>query len=276
MSPRKLNIEQLRKRARELCRLVQSRDQKALNRIARVLPRFRGPSVQDFRYGHALAVLARESGHASWEKLLLAEAASREAKRRKQERATRIASIAAELVNKAKKGDVAALAKMPLGKADWVSILDLLKEDTETFRLLADVCVAGLSHKSPPVRFGCAHLLDRFGAPEAVPQLIRLSYDPVPRVRWMAMHALSCDICKRHRPQSDEAVRRAAELALTDLSVQVRRHATCAVGQLGGSDAEAVLRTLENDPDVAVRRNARQMLRLMNRRSQRRGGQVDA
>src|SRR6185312_11744577 len=115
----------------------------------------------------------------------------------------------------------------------------------------------------------CAHSLDSYGHPRAVEPLVALSYDPVPRVRWTALHALSCDACKVKRPVAEKAFARASEVALGDESVQVRRHATVAVGQLGGAAAADVLtRIAANDADEVVRRNARGMLRLLQRDGQ--------
>jgi HEAT repeat protein len=185
---------------------------------------------------------------------------------RRRQRSAEIRSLADKIITRAKVQDVVGLAGIPgIGKADFAKIITAIAAEPSTWREVVDAYVVGLSHKNPRVRFECAHMLDRFGDPRAVEPLVKLSYDQVPRVRWMAMHALSCDICKTERPHSDKALSRAIELALRDESVQVRRHATVAVAQLGGREAEPVLRTLESDGDAMVQRNARHMLKLLAR-----------
>lgn len=80
----------------------------------------------------------------------------------------------------------------------------------------------------------------------------------------MALHALSCDACKAQRPVELKAFKRASELARNDDSVQVRRHATVAVGQLGGAKARGLLEQIAaKDSDAIVRRNAQSMLRQL-------------
>lgn len=111
--------------------------------------------------------------------------------------------------------------------------------------------MSGLSHASPRIRFECAHVLDTFGDARCREPLIRLMDDPVPRVLWMAMHALSCHACNEANCADDEAVhQRIAHHALTDESIQVRRHAVVALGLTGAPFATEMLRgfiAAEND-----------------------------
>ena len=266
MPKRGLSLIQLRNRARELLRAFQNRNGLAHARVAVALPRFRDADAASFKLAHALAVIARENGHPSWERLVKSANAEAQRHARRRQRSAEIRSLAEEIITRAKGQDVVGLARIPgIGKADFATIVETIAAEPGAWREVVDAYVVGLSHKNPRVRYECAHMLDRFGDPRAVEPLVKLSYDQVPRVRWMAMHALSCDICKTERPHSDSALTRAIELALRDDSVQVRRHATVAVAQLGGRDAESVLRTLEFDDDAVVQRNARHMLKLLAR-----------
>jgi HEAT repeat protein len=263
---RKFSLVQLRNRARELLRAFRSNDASARARVAAALPRFKGGNSAQFKLAHALAVIARENRHPSWESLVAFANAEEQRRVRRHKRDAKIQSLAEEIVARAKAHDVTGLAAIPgIGKEDAAKVIAIIAAEPKSWRAAIDAYILGLSHENPRVRYECAHMLDRFGDPRAVEPLVNLSYDSVPRVRWMAMHALSCDICKAERPQSDKALGRAIELAIGDESVQVRRHATCAVAALGGRGAEEILRTLQADPDAVVRRNAKQMLRLLNR-----------
>jgi len=54
----------------------------------------------------------------------------------------------------------------------------------------------GLEHQNPVVRRCCLELLDQHPDPDALPHIVTRLHDPVPRVRWHAVHALLCDACK--------------------------------------------------------------------------------
>lgn len=272
MPPKKLNIEQLRKRARDLLGAIHANDTRAHQRVARRLPRFgNAEALTKFKYAHALAVIARESGQPSWMQLLRAIEVSERQRQLKQAHSRRIRVLADRIVRKARELDVVGLANIPgIGKADASKVIALISAQPDDLRAVVDAYIAGLSHKNPSVRYECAHALDRYGDPKAVGALIALSYDPVPRVRRMAMHALSCDACKIERPYSDRAIQRAVELAFSDESIQVRRHAVIAVAELAGRNAQPALeRLIGTDPDKVVRRNARHMLGLIRRKSAR-------
>ena len=59
-----------------------------------------------------------------------------------------------------------------------------------------EALIWGLSHDNPVVRWQCLQLLDAHPDHRAVPEILNLLNDPVPRVRWHALHALECDACK--------------------------------------------------------------------------------
>ena len=80
--------------------------------------------------------------------------------------------------------------------------------------------------------------------------------DPVPRVRWMAMHALSCHACSE-KPGALEAEveARIGQAALGDPSIKVRRNAVLALG-MARAQADLLRELAATDADLKVRRNA--------------------
>jgi len=74
-----------------------------------------------------------------------------------------------------------------------------------------DALCVGLRHSSPRVRWWCLQLIDHVGNASLLQQAAPLLNDPVPRVRKMALHALTCERCK-----ADATVLTAGRRALTD------------------------------------------------------------
>jgi len=90
--------------------------------------------------------------------------------------------------------------------------------------------IAGLSHQNAKIRWWCLQLMDHLADESYLePMLSKLS-DPVAKVRRHAVHALSCAACKPNRQA---------------LAIDIE---------------EALRHTLETDPDVKVREEARQGL----------------
>jgi HEAT repeat protein len=107
-------------------------------------------------------------------------------------------------------------------------------------------------------------VLDHFADERCGEPLRRLVDDRVPRVRRMALHVLSCEVCKLSPlPADDDLLALVIEHTLGDPSINVRRHATVALGSCyQDSRAEAVLECLATqETDTAIRRQARQALR---------------
>ena len=89
-----------------------------------------------------------------------------------------------------------------------------------------DALIWGLGHESPVVRRVCLEFLDAHPHPRALPHVAACLEDPVPRVRWHAVHAICCDVCKEGQSQlTPELVVRLREIAETDPSRKVREHA---------------------------------------------------
>ncbi len=89
-----------------------------------------------------------------------------------------------------------------------------------------DALVWGLSHPSPVVRRCCLEMLDLHPDPRAAAAIERCLDDPVPRVRWHAVHTLSCEACKAGGSYLDAALRaRLKAVAASDPSPMVRAQA---------------------------------------------------
>ena len=93
-----------------------------------------------------------------------------------------------------------------------------------------DALIWGLSHENPVVRRCCLELLDQHPDPRAVPHILAALDDPVPRVRWHAVHALLCDACKDGGSfLTPEIASRLALVASEDPSAKVRDYTRTAL-----------------------------------------------
>jgi hypothetical protein len=92
----------------------------------------------------------------------------------------------------------------------------------------------GLDHQSPVVRRNCLEILDAHPDYSAIPHVIRKLEDPVPRVRWHAVHALICDVCKVGDSfVNDEVLTKLRSVAENDPSEKVRNYARWELQQAG-------------------------------------------
>ncbi len=97
-----------------------------------------------------------------------------------------------------------------------------------------DALIWGLSHKNPVVRRCCLELLDQHPDPRAVPHILSVLEDPVPRVRWHAVHALLCDACKAGGSfLTPDIAARLSQVAANDPSPKVRNYAQQALSERG-------------------------------------------
>ena len=90
--------------------------------------------------------------------------------------------------------------------------------------------IAGLDHRNAKVRWWCLQLMDHLADESYLEPILSKLSDPVAKVRRHAVHALSCAVCKPNRQA---------------LAIDI---------------AEALRRTLEADPNVKVREEARECL----------------
>ena len=96
-----------------------------------------------------------------------------------------------------------------------------------------EALIWGLSHDNPVVRWQCLQLLDAHPDHRAVPYILNLLNDPVPRVRWHAIHALECDACKAGKSLlTSTLLLKIRLLAKQDESKRVLSYAQRVVSQL--------------------------------------------
>ena len=131
-----------------------------------------------------------------------------------------------------------------------------MQQSPDRYGAFQQALVAGLGSRQSRVRFECAHALDQFGDETTRPALARLIDDPVPRVRWMAMHALSCHACGEKPGALEIEIReRIMAAAAHDPSPQVRRHAAVALGLAHEQSAAPLLRAMQDrESDAKTRR----------------------
>ena len=220
------NLEQLRNQAKELLKAFRAGDVHAVQRV-RVIS-----SVEPVKLAHTQLVIARERGFSSWTRLK----ASLERKPRLSKRQQFVRDLSAELLHVAATDVGRLAARMAIPLRDILAVRTHLLE-TNRLHLLVDGLLAGLENPEPRVRADCAGALDHFADDRCAKPLRRLLSDPVPRVRRMALHSLSCDACKLAPLEvGDDLIPQLIDIALNDPSVRVR-HA--AVYNLGASCADA-------------------------------------
>ncbi len=148
----------------------------------------------------------------------------------------------------------------------------------------------GLSHPEPRVRRGCADFMDHHADDRCVPNLAELVlHDPVPYVRWSALHALKCQRCKpspltidltsvlvraaqddpspnvRWRAVADLPTPLLVRVAREDPSPRVRVRALGALGVRSGSVlAQQALEEALHDSRPDVQHAAHQALRRLS------------
>ncbi|HLJ66853.1 MAG TPA: HEAT repeat domain-containing protein [Chloroflexota bacterium] len=227
-SPHSSDLEQLRRQAKELLKACRAGAPQARHRVAAQLPRVVRPDEEErLLLADALFVIARERGFRSWPRLKTHLEKSRQRAERRASRQRALHEQAATLVAAARQGDIANVARqvssIPLGSLLSIRAIIAASDD---YRVVMDALIAGIEHPGPAIRYACAGAMDHLADARCIGPLRRLLDDPVPRVRRMALHALSCDACKLSPlPTDDDFVALAIERALHDPSIQVRRHA---------------------------------------------------
>jgi HEAT repeats len=84
-----------------------------------------------------------------------------------------------------------------LGSAKWAEHYEAEQALDKLGDAATDAALEGLRHASPKVRRWCADFFDHHGDDRCVPALLALAQsDSVDRVRWQAVHSLSCQRCK--------------------------------------------------------------------------------
>ncbi len=276
--PSRPNLQHLRKLAKDLLHAWSEGDPIALARVEAALPRFavRRPA----RLSLAQTVIAREHGFPTWARLKVSvqeRLASHAADTRPLLSRTP-KEIAAFMIDLASRGEVEALADVAVGRRKIFAVRDELVQQGK-LTVLVDALLNGVRHPNPKVRYSCAHAMDIFTDDRCAAPLIELLRDPVPRVRRIAIHSISCDECKIAPLQTSavesgrDLVEMIVEMATADPSVQVRRHAAVALGHFADERARSMLDTvLVRDPDRTLRRNAVGALRRKRTEGEAIGG----
>ena len=288
------DLDQLRKQAKDLLRAFRADAPRARLRLAAHLSLLDAytPAFADgrmVRLAHALFVIARENGFPSWPRLKASTLAAADEERtstypaetsassqqtlcasRQLARAQALLELSREVTELARRKDVVELTRrLVLPRRDLLALRALIVEQGE-HSTLVDALLEGITHQSPRARYDCVHALDHFADERCMEPLLYALNDPVPRVRRMALHVLSCDFCKLHPlPVHDDFVALVMSRALTDPSINVRRHATVALGSFP-RDARAIQvleRLVTHETDRAIRREARNALRRCQARA---------
>jgi len=275
--PDRPNLEHLKNLAKRLLHSFGARDPAAIARVEAALPRLRD-CVLPLKLAQAQAVIAREQGFASWPRLKAYVEASRLASNAlsvpdiRRLRSLPVGEVAKVWVQLARTLEVEALVeRLPLGRRKALAVREVLLE-TGALGVFVDALLLGTRHSNPKVRYECAHAMDMFADQRCSGALAALLHDPVPRVRRIAVHSISCDDCKivplqpvpppARGTRSQDVVGAIVELATSDPSIQVRRHAAVALAGFADVRATWALEALvARETDAVLLRNALAALR---------------
>lgn len=262
--PKRPNLDKLKRLARALQRAA---NDGAAAEEARVRAYFALPEGARVKLSQAQTVIAREHGFPAWA-ALAAEVAARASQPKKRKPAP-IVYPAPEVLAEtwftlAEGRDFYTLTRaMQVPKRVTLAARALMQAQPERMSAFLDAVIEGLGHADSRIRFGLAHTLDTFGDARAPAALAPLMEDSAPRVRWMAMHALTCHDCNEASCATDPAIlERIAHHARADESMRVRRHAAISLGFTRTLYAAGVLRQLlEAEPEPKFQMMARWALR---------------
>jgi hypothetical protein len=261
------SLEQLKHQAKDLLRAARDLDLQALLRIEQYLPNRSGVAT----LADTQLVIAREYGFASWPKLkrqietLVAQPAMALEQasvmlRRESPYKQRIRQLADRILESAASGAITqVLEYLVIPGRDILALREYLVE-SGGYTQLVDALLANVGHPHSRTRFLVAQAMDHFADVRCAAPLRAMLGDAVPRVRWAALHSLSCEACKLAPiAQNDDLVGLVIALALYDPSIRVRR---VAAYTLGGDchDPRAVAALellLARETDQAILRGAR-------------------
>jgi hypothetical protein len=225
--PARPNLERLRREARAFQRACLAGDAEATRRLAAVFP---GADPRGLALTMAQTVVARGYGLASWP-ALRGDVEARRAVPATPAADLDAAALAESWFSLAEAGELAALCRaFAIKRRRLEAAREIMRRSPNRYVAFQHALVGGLASRRERLRFQCAASLDQFGDASTRAPLAALMEDPVPRVRWMAMHALSCHACgEKSGPLEDDIRERIVAAALGDPSPQVRRHAAGAL-----------------------------------------------
>ena len=118
---------------------------------------------------------------------------------------------------------------------------------------------ASILHPSPKIRRECLGVLDHVANDDSI-DVFRLALnDPVPRVRLIALHGLSCEQCRTGELCVEDVVPDLVRTMLEDPNAKVRHRAVEVVSRIAPVDERverALRRAAEGDADDLVRQIA--------------------
>jgi hypothetical protein len=276
--PPRPSLDQLRRQAKELLRRYAAGDQPTQQLFAQYLGAgLLAATPRRALLAQALLIIAREHGFASWPKLKqhvegLYQVAQRSAgqldsrqqrQARKLARQQHIQALAERLLSAARQQDLAALFRgLMISARDGLAVRQCLVEQGH-YTLIIDLLLSGAAHPSARMRFLSAQAMDHFADQRCAEPLQRLLGDPVPRVRWAALHSLQCEACKlTPLATGGDMLTTLIDMARSDPSVKVRRVAAYELGQIC-PDPQAIAaleQILAEASDPTIVRNARRAL----------------
>jgi HEAT repeat protein len=238
--PKNPSLDRLRREARALQRACRAGEPSAVAKLAAAL---RDAEPANVSLSRAQTAVAREYGLPSWPKLV----AEVEARRAQHARPPQhdAETLAEQWFALAELDSPRSLNRaLAVGKARIEAAREVMRGDPGRYRAFQLALIRGLG-SSARDRFECAHALDLFGDASTRRALVPLMNDPVPRVRWMAMHALSCHACGEKPGALEVDIReRVIEAARSDPNVRVRFHAATALALAHEASAVPVLREM--------------------------------
>lgn len=200
------SLEQLKNQAKDLLRACRNQDAQALSRIQKHLVSSPENPTVLLTLAGVQHVIAREYGFESWTKLkkhiqFLSENAERQAYLQQQ------------------------VERLGAPRGDWRTLLSAARELDQAGQAGLEAVIVGLAHLNSMVRRECAGYLDHRGTDACVSRLQFMAlHDPVPNVRRIAVHSLSCQRCKPCQLTGD-IVGVLVQAALSDLNMRVRQEA---------------------------------------------------
>ncbi len=256
------NLDQLKQQAKDLLRAYRAGDPAAR-------PLFEPPAAGSQRpvLADAQRLIARQYGFASWPKLKqhvesilasqLPPAADKRAARKLAQQ-QRIQAMAERLVAAANQPEMQPVFDALFAPNREMLAVRAYLIEHDGYAVVIDALLRGVADPDARTRFLSAQAMDHFADPRCAEPLRQLLHDPIPRVRWAALHSFSCDDCKiRPLSKPDNLVLSIIDMALHDPSIKVRRVAAWELGNyLPHKTALAALETLlAQETDPGIRRN---------------------